>query len=110
MTGATDQRHVIHRSLLQSLAVWLTPLAAGVIGVVLLRLRIEAANGNDLDTGDRGFLLGALILIPLSCYAASGLAMLLTSGQPAAHRHRALWVALASGLAVAAWMLVFGRN
>jgi hypothetical protein len=74
-----------------------------VFGVALLRLRIESANGNDLDAG-------ALVLIPLSCYAASGLAVVLTSHQPVGSKHLALWVAVASGLAVVAWMLLFGRG
>lgn len=110
MTGVADQHHAGHRSLLRSLALWLLPLAVGVFGVALLRLRIESANGNDLDAGDRAFLLGALFLIPLSCYAASGLAVVLTSHQPVGSKHLALWVAVASGLAVVAWMLLFGRG
>jgi hypothetical protein len=90
--------------------LWSTPLAVGLVGIVLLRLRIEAVNGGNLDTGDRGLLMSAMLLVPLSCYVFSAVALLLSSGRPLTDRHRVLWVALASALAVIVWLLALGRG
>jgi hypothetical protein len=110
MTGTTLERDARRRSLLVSVVCWLTPLAVGLLGVVLLRLRIEAVNGSNLETGDRFFLLGAVIFMPLTCYAASAKAVLLTWPRQTASRYLWLAVALASGLAVSGWLLMFGRG
>jgi len=67
----------------------------------------EVAGG--LDTGDRGLLLAAVLLVPLSCFALSAVVLLLWSGRGLPVRYRALWVAMASAFAVFAWLLTFGR-
>jgi hypothetical protein len=110
MAGTTVERDTRRQPVLLSVVCWLTPLAVGLLGVVLLRLRFEAIDDSDLDTGGRFFLLGASLVLPLTCYAASAIAVLLTWPRQVASR--CLWfaIALASGLAVAGWLLVFGRG
>lgn len=109
MTGTTVERDAPGQSRLMSVVCWITPLAVGLLGVVLLRMRIEAVNDNNLDAGDRLFLLGAVIFMPLTCYAASAIAVLLTWPRETASRYLWLAVGLASGLAVSGWLLLFGR-
>jgi hypothetical protein len=109
MAGTTVERDVRRQSRLVTIVCWLTPLAVGLLGVVLLRLRMEAVNDSNLDAGGRFRLLGAVIVMPLTCYAAAAIAVLLTWPRQAASRYLWLAVALASGLAVSAWLLMFGR-
>jgi hypothetical protein len=106
---ATDQGVLRRRSPLVVGVLWLTPLAVGLAGVVLLRLRIEAVNGG-LDTADRGQLLAAVLAVPLSCYLFSAAVLLLSSGRGLTDRYRVLWVATGSSLAVIVWLLAFGRG
>lgn len=104
------ERDTQRQSLLLSVVCWLMPLAVGLLGVVLLRLRLEAVNDSNLDTGDRFFLLGAALFVPLTCYAASAIALLLARRRQLASRYLWLAIALVSGLAVTGWLLLFGRG
>ena len=85
--------------------LWLTPLVLGFGGTVLLRMRIESANDGNLDTGDRIFLLGAAVMVPLSCYLLSALSLAVPSGGRWPRGRRAVLVFLGSALAVALWVL-----
>lgn len=86
--------------------VWLIPLALGLLGTVSLRIRLEQDAGT-LDTGDRAFLLGAAVLVPASCYAATAaLRLLLRRGLPRPRRD--LVCALVGSLvAIGSWLLAF---
>lgn len=110
VTGATVESGARSRPLVESFACWVTPLAIGLLGVVLLRLRLEVVNDSNLYTGDRSSLLGAAVFIPLTCYAASGVAVFLMWRRQTSSRSLRLAIAIASGLAVSGWLLMFGRG
>ena len=107
MTGTTVERATRVQSVLLIVVCWLTPLAVGLLGVVLLQVRLAAVNDNDLDTADRFFLLGAVLLVPLTCYVASAIAVLLAWWRRKENWYVWLAVALASGLTVTGWLLLF---
>jgi uncharacterized BrkB/YihY/UPF0761 family membrane protein len=106
----TDEVVLRRRPRLVAGVLWLTPLALGLAGVVLLRVRIDAVGDGGLDSGDRIFLLAAVLLLPLSCYLVSALMLLISSRRQLTDRYRVCWVAFGSALAVIVWLLALGRR
>lgn len=57
----------------------LSPLTVALLGVRVMVLRMTADSPMDIDMGERVFLLLMLVGLPLCCYLASGIALLVGS-------------------------------
>jgi hypothetical protein len=61
-------------SIVLTLLTWSAPLIIGVLSVVMMRYRITSNSDMDLDAGGRGFLMLAVLAMPVFCLGASGVA------------------------------------